>query len=134
MKYFQILLLLGINISTILLSQSIEIPHKMMNQNTTLNIPIFIYNVSELESIQLIIEYDETIVNALEIIENPVGILDGGYNFTPNITGPGGGSAVRFVPGIPIPIQGRIAWSCFQYPNVKIFKPTRSFLVYGEIA
>ena len=53
MKYFQILLLLGINISTILLGQSIEIPHKMMNQNTTLNSPIFIYDVSNLESIQL---------------------------------------------------------------------------------
>ena len=89
MKYFQILLLLGINFSTILLGQSIGIPHKMMNQNTTLNSPIFIYDVSNLESIQLKIEYDETIVNALEIIENPVGILDGGYNFTPNITEPG---------------------------------------------
>ena len=89
MKYFQILLLLGINFSTILLSQSIGIPHKMMNQNTTLNIPIFIYNVSELESIQLIIEYDASIILAEEIIENPVGILDGGYTFTPNLTEPG---------------------------------------------
>ena len=85
MKYFQILLLLGINISTILLSQSIEIPHKMMNPDTTLNIPIFIYNVSELESIQLIIEYDESIILAEEIIENPVGILDGGYTFTTDL-------------------------------------------------
>ena len=89
MKYFQILLLLGINFSTILLGQSIGIPHKMMNQNTTLNIPIFIYDVSNLESIQLTIEYDETIVNALEIIENPVEILDGGYSFQPNLTAPG---------------------------------------------
>ncbi len=86
MKYFQILLLLGIKISTILLGQSIEIPHKMINQNTTLNIPIFIYNVSELESIQLTIEYDESIILAEEIIENPVGILDGGYTFTTNLT------------------------------------------------
>ena len=62
MKYFQILLLLGINISTILLGQSIEIPHKIMYLNTTLNIPIFIYNVSELEFIQLTIEYDESII------------------------------------------------------------------------
>ena len=89
MKYFQILLLLGINFSTILLGQSIEIPHKMMNQSTTLNIPIFIYDVSELESIQLIIEYDESIILAEEIIENPVGILDGGYTFTTNLTEPG---------------------------------------------
>ena len=89
MKYFQILLLLGINISTILLSQSIEIPHKMMNQNTTLNIPIFIYDVSNLGSIQLMIEYDESIILAEEIIKNPVGILDGGYTFTPNLTVPG---------------------------------------------
>ena len=89
MKYFQILLLLGINFSTILLGQSIGIPHKMMNQNTTLNIPIFIYDVSNLESIQLTIEYDTTIVFTDEIIEDPVGILDGGYTFTPNLTEPG---------------------------------------------
>ena len=81
MKCFQILLLLGINFSTLLLGQSIEIPHKMMKQDTTLNIPIFIYDVSNLESIQLKIEYDETIVNALEIIGNPVGILDDDYTF-----------------------------------------------------
>jgi len=86
MKYFQILLLLGINYSTILLSQSIEIPNNMMNIQNTINIPIFIYNVSELESIQLKIEYDKSIVVAEDIIENPVGILDGGYTFTINIT------------------------------------------------
>ena len=86
MKYFQILLLLGINYSTILLSQSIEIPNNMMNIQNTINIPIFIYNVSELESIQLKIEYDKSIVLAEDIIENPVGILDGGYTFTINIT------------------------------------------------
>ena len=89
MKYFQNLLLLGINFSTILLGQSIGIPHKMMNQNTTLNIPIFIYDVSNLESIQLTIEYDEGIVLAEDIIENPVGILDGGYTFTTNFSEPG---------------------------------------------
>ena len=69
MKYFQNLLLLGINISTILLGQSIEIPHKMMEQGTTLNIPIFIYDISNLQSIHLKMKYDETIINALEIIE-----------------------------------------------------------------
>ncbi|RMZ50009.1 T9SS C-terminal target domain-containing protein [Candidatus Marinimicrobia bacterium PRS2] len=89
MKYFHILLLLGINYSTILLSQSIEIPNNMMNIQNTHNIPIFIYNVSELESIQLKIEYDESIVVAEDIIENPVGILDAGYTFTPNLTEPG---------------------------------------------
>ena len=75
MKYFQILLLLGIKFSTILFSQSIEIHHKMMNQNTTHNIPILIYDVSNLESIQITIGYDESIILAQEIIENPVGIL-----------------------------------------------------------
>jgi len=86
MQYFQILLLLGINFSTLLLGQSIEIPHKMMKKDVTLNVPIFIYDVSNLESIQLKIEYNETIVNALEIIKNPVGILDDGYIFTTNIS------------------------------------------------
>jgi len=89
MKYFQILLLLGINFSTILLGQSIEIPHRMMSQDTTINIPIFIYDVSELESIQLKIEYDETIILAEDIIENPLGILDGGYSFYTNVSDPG---------------------------------------------
>jgi len=90
MKYFQILLLLGINISTILLSQSIEIPHRMMSmQDTTINIPIFIYEVDNLESIDLTIEYDASIILAKGIIENPVGILDGGYTFTLNLTEPG---------------------------------------------
>ena len=46
MKYFQILLLLGINISTILLGQSIELPQKFMNKDEIKNIPIFIYNVT----------------------------------------------------------------------------------------
>ncbi|NWJ43685.1 hypothetical protein HX837_05730 [Marine Group I thaumarchaeote] len=68
------------------MSQSIEIPNNMMNIQNTINIPIFIYNVSELESIQLKIEYDKSIVVAEDIIENPVGILDGGYTFTINIT------------------------------------------------
>ena len=86
MKYFQNLLLLGINFSTILLSQSIEIPHKMMNIDDSHNIPIFIYEVTNLESIQLKIEYDENVVLAEDIIKNPVGILDGGYTFTTNIT------------------------------------------------
>ncbi|MBC8256564.1 MAG: T9SS type A sorting domain-containing protein [Candidatus Marinimicrobia bacterium] len=89
MKYFQNLILLGIIFPTIILSQSIEIPHKMMNQDTTLNIPIFIYDVSNLESIQLKIEYDENIVNAEEIFENPLGILDDGYTFTYNLIEPG---------------------------------------------
>ena len=85
MKYFQNLLLLGINISTILLSQSIEIPHKMMNSATTLNIPIFIYDVSNLQDITLTIKYDDSIILAEGIIENPVGILGGGYSFQHNI-------------------------------------------------
>ena len=88
MKYFQNLLL-GIIFSTILIAQSIEIPHKMMEQDATVNIPIFIYDVSNLESIQITIEYDENIILAEEIIENPVGILDGGYTFTSNLTTPG---------------------------------------------
>ena len=85
MKYFQNLLLLGINFSTILLGQSIEIPHRMMSmQDTTINIPIFIYDVSELESIDLTIKYDESIVLAENIIENPLEILvDGDYTFVP---------------------------------------------------
>jgi len=89
MKYFQILLLLGINYSTIVLSQSIELPQKFMNKDEIKNIPIFIYNVTNLESIQLKIEYDESIILAEDIIENPVGILDGGYTFTTNLTEPG---------------------------------------------
>ena len=91
MKYFQILLLLGINISTILLSQSIEIPHKMMSmQDTTINIPIFIYNVSNLEDIDIKIEYDESIILANNIIENPVGTLvDGDYTFVTSVSDPG---------------------------------------------
>ena len=89
MKYFQILLLLGINFSSILLGQSIELPQQFMNKDEIKNIPIFIYNVTSLESIQLKIEYDGSIIVAEEIIENPVGILDGGYTFTTNITDPG---------------------------------------------
>jgi len=89
MKYFQILLLLGINISIILLGQSIELPQKFMNKDEIKNIPIFIYNVTNLESIHLKIEYDENVVLAEDIIKNPVGILDGGYTFTTNLTEPG---------------------------------------------
>jgi len=89
MKYFQILLLLGINFSTILIGQSIEIPHKMISQNTTINIPIFIYEVDNLESIQLTIEYDDSIILAENIIENPLEILNVGYTFTPNVSEPG---------------------------------------------
>ena len=89
MKYFQILLLLGMNIPIILLGQSIELPQKFMNKDEIKNIPIYIYNVTNLQSITLKIEYDENVVLAEEIIENPVGILDGGYTFTTNITGQG---------------------------------------------
>ncbi len=89
MKYFQNLLLLGIFLTTILFGQSIVIPHKMMSmQDTTINIPIYIYNVINLESISLTIEYDESIILANNIIVNPVGILDGGYTFFTNITKP----------------------------------------------
>jgi len=89
MKYFLILLIMRINISTILLGQSIELPQKFMNKDEIKNIPIFIYNVTSLESIQLKIEYDANVVSAEYIIENPVGILDGGYTFTTNLTEPG---------------------------------------------
>ena len=87
-KYKQIIL--GILFGTLLLSQSIEIPHKMMSmQDITINIPIFIYEVDSLESIQLTIEYDNSIVLADNIIENPMGILDSGYIFITNLTDPG---------------------------------------------
>ena len=86
MKYFQILLLLGMNIPIILLGQSIELPQKFMNKDEIKNIPIYIYNVTNLQSITLKIVYDENVVLAEDIIENPVGILDGGYTFTTNIT------------------------------------------------
>jgi len=86
MKYFQILLLLGMNIPIILLGQSIELPQKFMNKDEIKNIPIYIYNVTNLQSITLKIVYDENVVLVEDIIENPVGILDGGYTFTTNIT------------------------------------------------
>ena len=92
MKYFQILLLLGMNIPIILLGQSIELPQKFMNKDEIKNIPIYIYNVTNLQSIQLIIEYDETIVLAEDeedIIEDPVGILNGDYTFNTTIPEPG---------------------------------------------
>ena len=89
MKYFQNLLLLGIFLTTILFGQSIELPQKFMNKDEIKNIPIYIYNVTNLQSITLKIEYDESIVLAEEIIENPTGILDGGYTFTTNFSEPG---------------------------------------------
>ena len=89
MKYFQKLILLGIIIFTPLFSQSIEIPHRMMHQDTTYNVPIFIYDVTDLESIQLKIEYDHEIVIAESIIENPLGVLGSNYTYTTNISSPG---------------------------------------------
>ena len=69
--------------------QSIEIPQVCITENSSTTVPIFIYDVSNLESIVLKIEYDESIVLAEDIINNPVGILDGGYTFTTNITAQG---------------------------------------------
>jgi len=86
-KYKQIIL--GILFGTLLLSQSIEIPGKFINEDGLINIPIFIYEVEGLESIQLTIEYDDSIVLADNIIENPMGILDSGYIFITNLTDPG---------------------------------------------
>jgi len=85
MKYFQNLLLLGISFSTILFCQSIEIPHAMIEKDGTLNVPIFIYNVSNLESIQLTIEYDDSIISAEDIVKYPpLGILDERYTIIDN--------------------------------------------------
>ena len=67
-KYKQIIL--GILFSTLLLSQSIEIPDKFINEDGLINIPIFIYEVDSLESIQLTIEYDDSIVLAENIIDS----------------------------------------------------------------
>ena len=74
MKYFQNLLLLGINISTILLGQSIEIPHKMMNKNDAINVPIFIYDVSNLESFMDTVSQEVEMWDTVDILINNAGI------------------------------------------------------------
>ena len=51
--------------------QSIEIPQVCITEDSSTNVPIFIYDVSNLESIQIKIEYDESIILAEDIIENP---------------------------------------------------------------
>ena len=81
-----IYILLLLSLLTTGWGQSIELPQKFMIKDEIKNIPIYIYNVTNLESIQLTIEYDESIVLAEDIIENPVGILDGAYTFTTNLT------------------------------------------------
>ena len=82
MKYFQILLLLGINISTILLSQSIEIPQRLIVKNETLNIPIFIYDVFELNAVTIKIAFDSNVIQYEDIIIDPLGLLGNSFSST----------------------------------------------------
>jgi len=85
----RLIILLLLSLLTPGWGQSIEIPQVCITEDSTTTVPIFIYDVLDLESIQLTIEYDESIVLAEEFIENPLGILDGGYTFTTNLTEPG---------------------------------------------
>jgi hypothetical protein len=90
MKYFHKLILLGIFLNTILFGYSIELPHIYVNKNQTVDIPIFIYNVTGLESIDLEIEYDETVIIAQQIIsddgDSEWNVLGNGYTYTSNVS------------------------------------------------
>jgi len=85
----RLIILLLLSLLTPGWGQSIEIPQVCITEDSTTTVPIFIYDVLDLESIQLTIEYDESIILTEEIIENPVGILNAGYTFTSNLTEPG---------------------------------------------
>ena len=81
MKFFRKLIFLVIPLISILLSQSIEIPNELMTKNEGINIPIFIYDVIDLESVQITLEYDESIVMAEDIVNDPFGLVGNGYSF-----------------------------------------------------
>jgi len=79
MKYFQILLLLGINISTILLGQSIELPQKFMNKDEIKNIPIFIYDAFEMTGVTIKIAFDSNVIQFDDLIIDPLGIIGNSF-------------------------------------------------------
>ena len=71
--------------TNILLSQSVEIPNKMMNKSSLYRVPIFVYDVINLNSLAIEIKFDNNIVTVNDVIYNPVGILNSeDYNFDDN--------------------------------------------------
>ena len=62
MKFFHKLIILGITLISVLLSQSIEISEGLIIRGSSQDINIFVYNVTNLEAIQIEFEYDENII------------------------------------------------------------------------
>lgn len=89
MQFVNKLILLGIIYLNQLFAQSVEIPDILINQNEIRNIPIFIYDASNLEGITLEISYDNNVFIATTIITDPFGLLGNDYTYLDNITTPG---------------------------------------------
>ena len=90
MKFFNKLILLGIIVSTVLLSQSVKISNGLIVRNSSDYINIFIYNVTDLESMQIKFEYDESIIIADEIVTDIYdNLLSSDYQYITNVSDPG---------------------------------------------
>ena len=79
MKYFQILLLLGIFLTTILLSQSIKIPQKLTGKNETFNIPVFIDDAFEMTGVTIKITFNSNVIQFENLNINPLGIISNSF-------------------------------------------------------
>ena len=85
MKNFNKLILLKIFIHSIIFGQNFEMPIKFVKINQSFNIPIQIYNVTNLQSLTLEIEFDENVIQAEDIIEDPTALLGSGYYYFTSI-------------------------------------------------
>ena len=88
MKYSNELLFISM-LTTIFFGQSIEIPDKLMHRNEIRNVPIFIYDVIDLEGLTMILTYDKNIILVEDLITDPFDLLGSGYSFISNIDTPG---------------------------------------------
>ena len=86
-NYTQILL--GILLYTAVFSQSLEIPDQFINKDGTRNLPIYIYDVIDLEGIEFTLEYDDEILIAEDVFINTTDFFEDDYDLISNIDMPG---------------------------------------------
>ena len=88
MNSFHKLIVLELVLCTIISGQSVELPQVFINKNEIKNIPIFIYNVNNLNAISIMIEYDETVLE-FRGFNHSQNNLGNSYSYTQNEAFPG---------------------------------------------
>ena len=72
-----------------LFGQSIELKHEYVEKDGNINFPIFIYDVNDLQSLDIHLDYDHNVIQFSELIIDPIGLLSNSYSLITNFPSSG---------------------------------------------